>query len=31
MHAVEGRDLQIAEALSKLADGGDASQLPKSF
>ena len=31
MHAVEGRDSQIADALSKLAEGGDASKLPKSF
>lgn len=31
MHAVEGRDAQIADALSKLADSGDATQLPKSF
>ena len=31
MHAVEGRDAQIADALSKLAEGGDASKLPKSF
>ena len=31
MHAVEGRDAQIADALSRLAERGDASQLPKSF
>jgi integrase len=31
MHAVEGRDAQIADALSKLAASGDASKLPKSF
>lgn len=31
MHAIEGRDAQIADALSKLAEGGDASKLPKSF
>jgi len=31
MHAVEGRDAQIADALSKLAEGGDASKLPRSF
>jgi len=31
MHAVEGRDAQIADALSKLAEGGDARHLPKSF
>lgn len=31
MHALEGRDAQIADALSKFAEGGDASQLPKSF
>lgn len=31
MHAVEGRDAQIANALSRLADDGDASRLPTSF
>jgi integrase len=31
MHAVDGRDAHIADALSKLADGGDASRLPRSF
>ncbi|MBB2988440.1 integrase [Terracoccus luteus] len=31
MHAVEGRDAHIADALSKLAASGDASKLPKSF
>ncbi len=31
MHAVEGRDAQIADALSRLAAYGDASRLPKSF
>ena len=31
MHAVEGRDAQIADSLSKLAESGDASKLPKSF
>lgn len=28
---VEGRDAQIADALSKLAESGDASKLPTSF
>ncbi|GAA2741487.1 site-specific integrase [Terrabacter aerolatus] len=31
MHAVEGRDAQIADALSQLAEGGDASRLPRTF
>lgn len=31
MHAVEGRDAHIAEALSQLAEGGDPTRLPKSF
>lgn len=31
MHAVEGRDAQIADALSKLAEGGDASRLPRTY
>jgi len=30
-HAVEGRDAQIADALSRPAESGDASQLPKRF
>jgi integrase len=31
MHAVEGRDAQIADALSALAEEGDAAKLPKRF
>lgn len=31
MHAVEGRDAEIAKALSVLADRGDATKLPKSI
>ncbi|WP_404385332.1 site-specific integrase [Knoellia locipacati] len=31
MHAVEGRDAQIADALSTLAEQGDAAKLPKRF
>ena len=31
MHAVEGRDAQIAKALSDMALDGDATKLPKSF
>lgn len=31
MHAVEGRDAQIADALSALAEQGDAAKLPKRF
>lgn len=31
MHAVEGRDAQIANALSALAEQGDAAKLPKRF
>lgn len=31
MHAVEGRDAQIAKALSEMALDGDATKLPKSF
>jgi integrase len=31
MHAVEGRDAQIADALSRLAESGDASHLPHTF
>ncbi|MEO6411918.1 MAG: site-specific integrase [Pedococcus sp.] len=31
MHAVEGRDKQIAKALSRMAKKGDATKLPKSF
>lgn len=31
MHAVEGRDAQIAKALSEMAEHGDATKLPKSF
>jgi len=31
MHAVEGRDAHIAEALSELAEGGDPTRLPRSF
>lgn len=31
MHAVEGRDEQIAKALSRMAKKGDATKLPKSF
>jgi hypothetical protein len=31
MHAVDGRDAHIADALSRLAEGGDASMLPRSF
>jgi hypothetical protein len=29
MHAVDGRDAEIAEALSELAMHGDAAKLPK--
>lgn len=31
MHALEGRDAQIAKALSEMAVDGDATKLPKSF
>lgn len=31
MHAVEGRDEQIAKALSRMAKKGDATKLPKNF
>lgn len=31
MHAVEGRDAQIADALSALAKQGNAAKLPKRF
>ena len=31
LHAVEGRDAEIAAALSKLATSGDASKLPRSI
>jgi len=31
LHAVDGRDAQIAAALSDLAEHGDASLLPKSI
>lgn len=31
MHAVEGRDAQIAQALSQLAQDGDATRLPKNY
>lgn len=31
LHAVDGRDAQIAVALSELASHGDASRLPKSI
>lgn len=31
MHAVEGRDAQIADALSAIAKLGDAAKLPKQF
>jgi hypothetical protein len=31
LHAVEGRDAQIAAALSELAANGDAARLPKSI
>jgi integrase len=31
MHAVDGRDAEIAKALSVLADRGDATKLPKSI
>jgi integrase len=31
LHAVDGRDAQIAAALSELAEHGDASRLPKSI
>jgi integrase len=31
MHAVEGRDAEIAKALSRLAKKGDATKLPKSI
>jgi integrase len=31
LHAVDGRDAQIAAALSDLAEHGDASRLPKSI
>ena len=30
MHAIEGRDLEIAKALSTLASAGDAAKLPRS-
>ena len=30
MHAVEGRDLEIAKALSDLALHGNAAKLPRS-
>jgi integrase len=28
LHAVEGRDREVAQALSRLADAGDAAKLP---
>jgi integrase len=31
LHAVEGRDAEIARALSELAASGDAARLPKSI
>ena len=31
LHAVDGRDAEIASALSKLAAHGDAARLPKSI
>jgi len=31
MHAVKGRDEQIAKALSRMAKKGDATKLPKSL
>lgn len=31
LHAVDGRDAQIAAALSELAEHGDAARLPKSI
>lgn len=31
MHALEGRDAQIAKALSQLAQDGDATKLPKNY
>jgi integrase len=31
MHAVEGRDAEIAKALSRMAEKGDATKLPKSI
>jgi hypothetical protein len=31
LHAVEGRDAEIASALSELANGGDAARLPRSI
>jgi integrase len=31
LHAVEGRDAEIAAALSELAKGGDAARLPRSM
>jgi hypothetical protein len=31
LHAVDGRDAEIANALSELAAHGDAAKLPKSI
>ena len=31
LHAVDGRDAEIASALSEMAANGDAAKLPKSF
>ncbi|HLH83116.1 MAG TPA: hypothetical protein VKV38_07615, partial [Trebonia sp.] len=31
LHTVDGRDAQIAAALSELAEHGDAARLPKSI
>jgi integrase len=31
LHAVEGRDAEIAQALSDLAEHGDAAKLPRSI
>lgn len=31
LHAVEGRDREVAQALSRLAEAGDAARLPRRF
>ena len=31
LHAVEGRDREVAEALSRLAEAGDAAKLPRKI
>jgi integrase len=31
LHAVEGRDREVAQALSRLAQAGDAAQLPRKL